>query len=63
MIGITDITFLSFNLVLNFHHFGDEDRNTGVALGKTKLSELRLEVVGVNLHHGPDLFMYHRPED
>jgi hypothetical protein len=50
VIGIIDITFLSFNLTLNVHHFGDEDRDdTGVALGKTKFSELRLEVVGANL--------------
>jgi hypothetical protein len=56
VIIIIDITFLSFNLMLNVHHFGDEDRDTDVALGETKFSELSLEVIGANLRHRPDLF-------
>ncbi len=48
MISIIDIIFLSFNLMLKVHHFGDENWDTGVAPGKTKFSELRLEVIGAN---------------
>ena len=59
MIGIINIIFLSFNLMLKVHHIGDENRDTSVAPGKTKFSELRLEVIGANFYHGSDLATYH----
>ena len=60
MVGIVDITLFCFSLAINVQHFGDKDRDAGVAHSKVDFIELRLEVLGANLHH---LLTYHGPKD